>query len=193
MHVQMQDASTNRAASDQRLSGGVPDAGVANVQRLTLDNYHLRQQPTPLRTSPTSTPAHLGIDAYVHRSRTGPCFVCAILEGARATCTTASTRIRTLRLHPSRHDRHDRAYDEPRRVGLYDRVWDAGRRQVDRHVRPPRPVRLVILTPGIDVCRRRNATRDPQERFEFDGYERLEADMKREFGDCAWWFDTAAL
>jgi hypothetical protein len=34
---------------------------------------------------------------------------------------------------------------------------------------------------------------DPQDRFEFDGYERLEADMKREFGDCAWWFDTAAL
>ena len=57
----------------------------------------------------------------------------------------------------------------------------------------PRPVRLVILEPGIDVCRDRNAMRDPQDRFEFDGYERLEADMKREFGDCAWWFDTAAL
>jgi hypothetical protein len=57
----------------------------------------------------------------------------------------------------------------------------------------PRPVRLVILAPGIDVCRRRNAMRDPQDRFEFDGYEGLEADMKREFGDCAWWFDTAAL
>jgi hypothetical protein len=52
---------------------------------------------------------------------------------------------------------------------------------------------LVILAPGIDVCRRRNATRDPQERFEFDGYEGLETDMKREFGNCAWWFDTAAL
>jgi len=57
----------------------------------------------------------------------------------------------------------------------------------------PRPVRLVILAPGIDVCRRRNATRDPRERFEFDGYERLEAEMKREFADRAWWFDTAAL
>jgi predicted kinase len=57
----------------------------------------------------------------------------------------------------------------------------------------PRPARLVVLAPGIDVCRRRNAARDPQDRFEFDGYERLEADMQREFGDCAWWFDTAAL
>jgi predicted kinase len=57
----------------------------------------------------------------------------------------------------------------------------------------PRPVRLVILAPGIEVCRRRNGMRDPQDRFDFDGYERLEADMKREFGDCAWWFDTAAL
>lgn len=35
--------------------------------------------------------------------------------------------------------------------------------------------------------------RDPQDRFDFDGYERLEADMKREFADCAWWFNTAAL
>jgi predicted kinase len=57
----------------------------------------------------------------------------------------------------------------------------------------PRSVRLVILAPGIDVCRRRNAMREPQDRFDFDGYERLEADMKREFSDCAWWFDTAAL
>jgi hypothetical protein len=54
-------------------------------------------------------------------------------------------------------------------------------------------VRLVILAPGIDVCRRRNAMRDPQDRFDFHGYERLQADMKREFSDCAWWFDTAAL
>jgi predicted kinase len=57
----------------------------------------------------------------------------------------------------------------------------------------PRPVRLVILAPGIDACRRRNALRDPQDQFEFDGYERLEADMQREFRDSAWWFDTAAL
>jgi hypothetical protein len=35
--------------------------------------------------------------------------------------------------------------------------------------------------------------RDPQNRFDFDGYERLEAGMKREFADCAWLFDTADL
>lgn len=57
----------------------------------------------------------------------------------------------------------------------------------------PRPVRLVVLAPGIDVCKHRNAMRLPEDRFDFDGYERLEADMKREFGDAGWWFDTSTL
>jgi adenylate kinase len=57
----------------------------------------------------------------------------------------------------------------------------------------PRPVRLVILAPGIDTCRFRNSNRDPRARFDFDGYERLDADMRREFADCAWWFDSHAL
>jgi predicted kinase len=57
----------------------------------------------------------------------------------------------------------------------------------------PRPVRLVILAPGVEVCRHRNATRHPDEQFEFDGYELLEADMKRDLADIAWWFDTSAL
>jgi adenylylsulfate kinase-like enzyme len=57
----------------------------------------------------------------------------------------------------------------------------------------PRPVRLVVLDPGIEVCKVRNAGRDPEDRFEFDGYERLEADMNREFGDLGWWLDTSAL
>ncbi len=57
----------------------------------------------------------------------------------------------------------------------------------------PRPVRLVVLDPGIDVCRARNEGREPEDQFEFDGYERLEAEMKREFGDIGWWLDTAAL
>ncbi len=57
----------------------------------------------------------------------------------------------------------------------------------------PRPVRLVVLEPGIDVCKQRNAMRSPEDQFEFDGYERLEADMKREFGDVAWWLDTSAM
>jgi predicted kinase len=57
----------------------------------------------------------------------------------------------------------------------------------------PRPVRLVILAPGIETCRLRNSKRDPVARFDFDGYDRLDADMRREFADCAWWFDTRAL
>jgi predicted kinase len=57
----------------------------------------------------------------------------------------------------------------------------------------PRRVVLVVVTPGIEVCRYRNTLRDPRERFDFDGYEALEANMKREFGDVGWWFDTAAL
>jgi predicted kinase len=57
----------------------------------------------------------------------------------------------------------------------------------------PRPVRLVILAPGIDACRERNRNRDPEAQFDFDGYDRLDADMRREFADCAWWFDTAEL
>ncbi len=57
----------------------------------------------------------------------------------------------------------------------------------------PRPVCLVVLDPGIDVCKSRNAARDPETQFEFDGYERLDADMRREFGDLGWWLDTSAL
>jgi predicted kinase len=57
----------------------------------------------------------------------------------------------------------------------------------------PRPVRLVILAPGVVVCQQRNAARHPDEQFAFDGYEHLEADMKRELGDLAWWFDTSAI
>jgi len=56
----------------------------------------------------------------------------------------------------------------------------------------PRPVRLIVIDPGIDVCRSRNAERDPETQFAFDGYERLDADMRREFGDIGWWLDTAA-
>ncbi|GGJ79372.1 hypothetical protein GCM10011583_08690 [Streptomyces camponoticapitis] len=52
---------------------------------------------------------------------------------------------------------------------------------------------FVVLAPGIEVCRYRNTIRDPRERFDFDGYEGLDAAMKRELGDTGWWFDTAAL
>jgi predicted kinase len=57
----------------------------------------------------------------------------------------------------------------------------------------PRPVRLVILAPGIEVCQHRNAMRHANERFEFHGYEHLEADMQHHLRDIAWWFDTSAL
>ena len=56
-----------------------------------------------------------------------------------------------------------------------------------------RPVRMVILAPGIEACRYRNSIRDPIERFDFDGYERLEADMRRDLATLGWWFDTSAL
>ncbi|GAA2307173.1 AAA family ATPase [Streptomyces violaceusniger] len=69
------------------------------------------------------------------------------------------------------------------------------RKQLDFFVSllPARQVLFVVLAPGIEVCRYRNTIRDPQERFDFDGYEGLDADMKRELGDAGWWFDTSAL
>lgn len=57
----------------------------------------------------------------------------------------------------------------------------------------PRAVRLVVLAPGIEVCRGRNANRDAEEQFDFDDYERLEADMLRAFGDLGWWLDTSGM
>lgn len=57
----------------------------------------------------------------------------------------------------------------------------------------PRPVRLITLAPTVEVCQQRNATREPSERWDFDGYHRLEADLKRDFGDLGWWFDTSTL
>ncbi|MFD0634770.1 adenylyl-sulfate kinase [Catenulispora yoronensis] len=69
------------------------------------------------------------------------------------------------------------------------------RRQVDDIVDrlAPRPVLLVVLSPGIDACVYRNTIRHPDHQFFFDGYEGLEAAMRREFGDVGWWFDTSAL
>ena len=58
----------------------------------------------------------------------------------------------------------------------------------------PRPVRLVTLAPGAAVCRQRNATREPlTERWEFPGYDRLDAEMRAGFGRVGWWFDTSSL
>jgi predicted kinase len=57
----------------------------------------------------------------------------------------------------------------------------------------PRPVRLVVLAPSIDVCKHRDANRAPEDRFAFDAYERLQADMQREFSDIGWWLDTGEM
>jgi len=43
------------------------------------------------------------------------------------------------------------------------------------------------------VCKARNARRDPEDQFDFDGYGPLHADMEREFGGVGWWLDTSAM
>lgn len=57
----------------------------------------------------------------------------------------------------------------------------------------PRPVRLVTLAPTVEVCQRRNATRDPDESWEFEGYHQLDADMCCRLGSVGWLFDTSDL
>jgi hypothetical protein len=57
----------------------------------------------------------------------------------------------------------------------------------------PRPVRLIILAPGVAACQDRNAHRDPSDQFEFHGYHELEAQMRQDLSDVGWWFDTSAL
>ncbi|MFD6417228.1 AAA family ATPase [Streptomyces sp. NPDC060194] len=54
-------------------------------------------------------------------------------------------------------------------------------------------VQLVVLDPGIATCRYRNTVRAPSERFDFDGYDMLDASMRSQYGDVGWWFDTSAL
>ena len=48
----------------------------------------------------------------------------------------------------------------------------AGRSELDFFLAlmSPRPVRLLVLDPGTEVCRARNASREPDEQFEFDAY-----------------------
>lgn len=71
----------------------------------------------------------------------------------------------------------------------------ATRAQIEFYLRrlAPRPVALVVLTPGVDICRHRNSIRPPEDRFDFDGYAELDAQMRSEYGDLGWWFDTATL
>lgn len=79
-------------------------------------------------------------------------------------------------------------------VALVDTVIP-DRRQLDlfRTLLAPRPVRLIVLAPGIDACRYRNTVRDPRERFDFDDYEGLESRMRDAYGELGWWFDTSGL
>lgn len=57
----------------------------------------------------------------------------------------------------------------------------------------PRSVQFVVLAPGSQVCRERNKRRAPEQRFDFDGFDDLDAEMRRELGDVGWWFDTSSL
>lgn len=56
----------------------------------------------------------------------------------------------------------------------------------------PRPVLFVVLAPGVEVCRRRNAARAPDKRVDYDDAA-LDGTLRREFADTGWWFDTAGL
>ncbi|PZE59768.1 phosphotransferase [Curtobacterium sp. MCPF17_001] len=55
------------------------------------------------------------------------------------------------------------------------------------------PSSLVVLAPTIGTCRERNAGREANERFTFDGYDQLDQSMRRDFGDRGWWLDTSEL
>lgn len=57
----------------------------------------------------------------------------------------------------------------------------------------PRPVMLVTLAPTVEVCQHRNTIRHPDERFDFDGYDQLEAALWRDFHNVGWWFETSTL
>lgn len=72
-------------------------------------------------------------------------------------------------------------------------VPDRAQLDLFRSLLPAQRLQFVVLAPGIETCRYRNTIRDPEERFDFDGYEALEARMERELGGVGWWFDTSAL
>jgi hypothetical protein len=51
----------------------------------------------------------------------------------------------------------------------------------------------MALSRPMTACEHRNATREPDESWQFDGYAELEATLRRELGDAGWWFDTSDL
>jgi predicted kinase len=66
---------------------------------------------------------------------------------------------------------------------------------LDRLLRqlPQQRARLVVLAPGEAACRDRNAARNTDEQFDFDGYSQLDATMRAGFGDQGQWIDSADL
>lgn len=66
---------------------------------------------------------------------------------------------------------------------IIDTVIDT-RERVDLFVERLAPLSptFIVLAPTIDTCRTRNARRDPRERFDFDGYEDLQARLRTELG-----------
>jgi adenylate kinase family enzyme len=52
---------------------------------------------------------------------------------------------------------------------------------------------LVVLAPSTETCKERDAGREANERFAFDGYDELDQSMRRDFGDRGWWLDTSEL
>jgi chloramphenicol 3-O-phosphotransferase len=72
-------------------------------------------------------------------------------------------------------------------------IPDRGQLDFFLHALSPRPVLLIVLAPGVAVCRHRNAVREQEEQFFFDDYETLTTGMRNAFGTVGWWFDTSAL
>ena len=52
---------------------------------------------------------------------------------------------------------------------------------------------VLLAEPWMEACRERNQLRPAAEQFAFDGYEYLEADMKRDLSEIGWWLDTSAI
>jgi len=129
----------------------------------------------------------------------------ALLEGDVISRLVVSGRVWALGEPADEAHRQTRLTND-NIVGLAASFADAGftpvidwvvpdRAQLDLYVHGlgDRGLALVVLDPGGEECRRRNAMRDPQEQFDFGGQEALVATMRREFGEVGWWFDTSAL